>query len=301
MAVKRKTYSLSGGDIIDVEEFHDGNYGAPGKERKKKKKPTPEQMQAVNAANKQKRCRQRLLQYFHPGDCFATWTYEPRNRPPDIKWALRDFEKGIRNVRREFKKRGRELFWIRNIEQGTKGAWHIHLVVNEIGDTAGILSRAWTHGGTFTTEIKKSDKLYDEDFSKLSSYMTKDEHSRDKKKDGTIGNPRLREASYSTSRNMPLPEPKVEELKRWKPEPEARKGYYLLNVHEGINPVTGFKYRRYTMMRLWGKEEKRADNRCLHRDKPERTGKRNRKSDVHYARKTKKRKSAREHPGSGRV
>jgi hypothetical protein len=28
------------------------------------------------------------------------------------------------------------------------------------------------------------------------------------------------------------------------------KGYYILRIHEGINPVTGYKYRRYTMARL---------------------------------------------------
>lgn len=301
MAVKRKTYNLCGGDILDVEEFHDGNYGAPGKERKKKRKPTPEQMQAVNAANKQKRCRQRLLQYFDHGDCFATWTYEPRNRPPDMEHALKDFQKAIRYVRAEYKKRGRELFWIRNIERGTKGAWHIHLVVKEIGDTASILQRAWSHGGTYTEEIRKSEKVYDEDFTKLASYMTKDEHSRDRKKDGSPGAPRLKEANYGTSRNMPLPEPKVDMLLRWKSEPKPKKGYYLLNVHEGINPVTGFKYRRYTMMRLFGKEESNADGRRLHRNKSKRKGKRTRESNVHYAGKAKKRKGARERPGGSGV
>ena len=89
--------------------------------------------------------------------------------------ALKDFQKAMRSVRKEYKKRGKELFWIRNIERGTKGAWHIHLIVNEIGETASILQRAWTKGGTWSIEIRNS-KYYDEDFSKISSYMTKDEH-----------------------------------------------------------------------------------------------------------------------------
>jgi len=292
MAVKRKTYHLCGGDILDVEEFHDGNYGAPGKERKRKKKPTTEQMQAVNAANKQKRCRQRLIEYFKPGDCFATWTYEPHNRPPDMEHALKDFQRSIRYVRAEYKKRGRELFWIRNIEKGTKGAWHIHLVINEIGETASILQRAWAHGGTYTEEIRKSSKVYDEDFTKLSSYITKDEHSREKKQDGSPGKPRLKESNYGTSRNMPLPEPKVDIMVRWKQEPQAKKGYYILNVHEGINPVTGFKYRRYTMMRLFGEEGEHADGRNLHRHKPKRKRKRSRKGNVHHANKASKRAGA---------
>ena len=56
--------------------------------------------------------------------------------------ALKDFQKAIRKVREEYRKRNYELFWIRNIERGTKGAWHIHLIINEIGDTASILKKA---------------------------------------------------------------------------------------------------------------------------------------------------------------
>ena len=81
---------------------------------------------------------------------------------------MKDFQKAIGKVRAQYKKRGQELFWIRNIERGTKGGWHIHLVVNEIGDTASILQKAWKKGGTWFTEIRKS-KFYDEDFTKLAN------------------------------------------------------------------------------------------------------------------------------------
>lgn len=255
MAIKRNTYKLRHGDVIDVEEHHDGNYGAPGEQRIKKAKPTKEQMRQVNAMNKVKRARLRLLQYFRPGDCFATWTYEEKKRPPDMKTALKDFQKAMRCVRKEYKKRGCELFWIRNIERGTKGAWHIHLVINEIGDTASILERAWESGVTYCSAIRKSSKVYDEDFTKLASYITKDGNTRVSKKDGELAKPRLKEASYSTSRNMPLPEPKPDKLMRWKDEPKAKKGYYIIRCHEGINPL-GFKYRRYTMIRLGGDTDK---------------------------------------------
>ena len=108
--VKRKRYRFRQGDVIDVEEFHDGKYGGPGTGRAKRAKPTEEQMRAVNAQNKAKRCRQRMLEYFKEGDIFATWTYEVRNRPPDMQAALKDFQKAMRYVRREFKKRGYEVF-----------------------------------------------------------------------------------------------------------------------------------------------------------------------------------------------
>lgn len=191
-----------------------------------------------------------LLEYFNTGDCFATWTYEVSKRPQDMAEALKHFQKAIRAVRREYRKRGYKLFWIRNIERGTKGAWHIHLVVNEIGDTASILKKAWEHGMTACITVNQSDKMYDEDFTKLAQYMTKDEHTAYKKADGTPGKPRIRETSYSHSRNMPLPEPEVDKLVRWKKEPKPKKGYYIARIYEGINPKTGYKYRRYTQIRL---------------------------------------------------
>lgn len=250
MATRRKEYRFRNGKIIEIEENHDGNYGAPGQKRIKKKKPTEEQMRLVNINNKVKRCRHKLLEYFNADDCFGTWTYSQANRPPDMKAALKDFQKTIRIVRIEYKKRNRELFWIRNIERGTKGAWHIHFVVNEIGDTASIMQKAWKKGGIYAVEIRNEPKVYDEDFSKLAAYMTKDEHTKEIKKDGTPAKPRLKETSYNTSRNMPLKKPHVDKLVRWKNEVKPRKGYYIISIHEGINPVTGFKYRRYTMVRF---------------------------------------------------
>lgn len=38
--VKRKKIRLRHGDVLDVEEYHDGNYGGKGKTRQKKEKPT---------------------------------------------------------------------------------------------------------------------------------------------------------------------------------------------------------------------------------------------------------------------
>jgi hypothetical protein len=56
---------------------------------------------------------------------------------------------------------------------------------------------------------------------------------------------------------MPLPEPKVDRLIRWKKDVKPKKGYRILRIHEGNNPVTGYKYRRYTMVRMDRPKEKR--------------------------------------------
>ena len=144
-------------------------------------------------------------------------------------------------LRKIYRKKGRVLFWIRNIERGTKGAWHIHCIINDIGDTASLVERTWPYGGVYVTQIRKS-KCPEEDFQKLADYITKDEKTRAK--------PRLSEANYSHSRNMPLPEPKPEELKRWPKKVKPKKGYYIAELFEGKNPVTGYNYRHYTLIRL---------------------------------------------------
>ncbi len=246
----RKTSTYRQGDIIDVSEYPDGRYGAEGMTRKKKRKPTPEQMRLVNHWNKVRRCREYLLRYFCKGDTFVTFTYQMKERPPDMAGAMKDFKKAADYIRREYRKRGYELFWIRNIEKGTRGAWHIHMVVNDIPDTGNILKKAWEKGYIHQIAIKDDNKWNDEDFVKLAEYLTKDEYTREEKEDGTKGKPRIRESSYSHSRNMQLVPPKKDKLQRWKREVKPRKGYYITRIQEGTNPATGYKYRRYTMIRL---------------------------------------------------
>lgn len=260
--VNRKKIRLRNGDILDVEEYHDGNYGSPGKTRRKKEKPTKEQVRLINQRNKAKRCRWRLLQYFNEGDLFITWTYEVRNRPPNMEGALKDFQKAMAKVRKIYRLRGAPPYWIRNIERGTKGAWHIHLVIKQTqeGDAAAIVTKAWTKGGTYVAELRNS-KFNGDDMEQLANYLTKDEHTAEIKADGTPGKPRIAESSYNTSRNMPLPEPKEDKLIRWKPEVKPPKGYYIARIHEGINPVTGFLYRSYTLIRLKTQERKKPPNR----------------------------------------
>ena len=248
--IKRKRYTFLDGDVIDIEEYHDGRYGAPGTKRAKKKKASPEDVERVNRYNKVKKCRRYLLEYFTPGDLFVTWTYEPDKRPESMEKAKEDFAKAMRQVRREYKKRGYELYWIRNIEQGTKGAWHVHLIVKAHRDAIGIITEAWKHGGVYVERIMYSKKMYDADFMRLADYITKDQHTKEKKKDGSSAKPRLKDSSWSHSRNMQLRKPKIDKLIIFRKEPKVPKGYYIERLFEGINPKTGYRYRSYTLIKL---------------------------------------------------
>lgn len=244
---QKKTYML--GSTIEVEEYHSARYGAPGMPRRKRSKPTPEQMARQNRWNREKKVRRQMRFYFKPEDYFSTLTYRVDERPADMGDASRDLSDFIRIVRREYKKQGAELRWMANIEVGTRGAWHIHLVMNRIPDTDVIIARAWAHG------VSINKLLYQRgSFAELAAYMTKTPET----------DRRLRETRYTSSRNMPLPDPEIKLCRRPKTftnrDIKVPKGWYLdkASIREGVNPVTGYPYRSYAMHKLDG-----GKTRCL--------------------------------------
>ena len=237
MAYKRKRYQFK--NAIEVEEYHTGRYGAPGQIRTKKKRPTPEQIEKINQFNKEKTARRKLRANFDIHDYFTDLTYRREARPPNMDAAKEDFRKFIREVRRQYQKRGQELKWMRNIEVGTKNAWHIHLIINRIEDTDIILAEAWKHGKVYNELMYQKGEFRD-----LAAYITKTPKT----------DPRLKESSYSSSRNLPIPEPEEKTYLHWGTWKSVRipKGFYLdkESFVEGKNPVTGYGYRHYTLIRI---------------------------------------------------
>ena len=243
MAYKKKTYKLRAG--IEVEEYHSAKYGAPGQERRPKKKLTPEQMEKQNLANREKTVRRKLREHFQKDDYSSDLTYKKDARPPDMGAAKEQFKKFVRQVRKEYRKRGYEVKWLRNIEVGTKNGWHIHVIVNRIPDTDIILQAAWPYGKVINVLMYEKGGFAD-----LAAYITKT----------PVTDPRLRESDYSASRNLPVPAPKEKIYYRWKTWKEIKipTGYYLdkPSVKEGKNPFTGYKYRSYTLLPLPGGKKK---------------------------------------------
>lgn len=237
MSYTKVTTRTRRGNIID--EYHNAKYGAPGMRREKKKEPTPEQVEKQNQWHREKKVRVRLMEYFEENDYFSTWTYRKAARPPDMEMAKSHFSEAMKKIRKEYKKRGAELRWIRNIEVGTKGAWHIHVVINRIPDTDLILKEAWPHG-----KIMNQLTYEKGGFRELAAYMAKTPKT----------DPRVKEASFSASRNMPVPEPEKKIYHRWKTWKDIKvpAGFYLdkESVREGINPITGFPYRTYVILKL---------------------------------------------------
>lgn len=235
MSYKRKTYRFP--NAVEVEENHNGRYGAPGQKRKEKQSVTPEQMEKKNQRNREDRCRRKLRNNFRVSDYYVTLTYAKDARPSDMEAAKRDFDRMIRILRREYAASGMMLKWIRNIEVGSRGAWHIHMVLNRVPGTDIILGQAWTHGRVYFQMLHEKGE-----FRALATYLTKTPKT----------DPRLAASSYSSSRKLPIPEPEVKILKQrtWG-KVRIPDGWFLdkESFWEGNDPVTGWPCRRYTLLR----------------------------------------------------
>ena len=258
MGYRRDMYRLRGG--IDVVEYHTLKDRPKWMGRKERRKPTPEEMQKANIREKQRRCRRLILNNFTTGDHWITLTYEKDQRPASMDEAKKDFNRFMERLKRRCKKHGESPKWIRNIEQGSKGGWHVHLLLADIQgmDIRKTVQEIWQldmgKGRIYDTPT------YEEGgFTKLAAYLTKD--ARD------VNGQML--CSYSTSRNLERPVKETRRMRRdqllkngsWK-SPRIPKGFFLDkdSYEEWINPITGFPCRRYVLLKLPATKRGREPN-----------------------------------------
>ena len=230
-------------NTIDVEIYHTGRYGAPGMKREKKKNPSPDKVQAWNYIQACKKLKRIINANFGPGDYSCTLTYREAERLPeeDAKKEMANF---LRRMKREYKKRGYELKWIYTTEQKTKSIHH-HLIMNSIPETAHLLHKHWKRGFVRISILDDTG-----DYKGLADYIIKET-------DKTFRDPLSADRQrYSRSRNLIIPEPhkRIIRAKTFRKDPKPIKGYYIdqESLHRGENPVTGFRYLIYTMIRIGG-------------------------------------------------
>ncbi len=225
---------------IEVDRVCTGSYGAGGKKRQKRKKPTAEQIKKQNQYNRERNLRRLIKENFRENDYWALLTYIKGYRT-DIKSAKKDLSKFIRKLRAGYRKRGYELKWVVRTEVGKRGAAHHHLLVNRIPEGDILIKDCWRkiQGAGFPS----FKPAYEEGgFTGLAWYLTKPAE------DGGSSQ------NYSRSRNLKIPEPEIERaLKKEMTEyPKALPGYYIDedSVRMGINPITGYEYQHFIMYKL---------------------------------------------------
>ena len=253
MAFKRKKYRLT--NSIEILECCTARHGAPGQPRNRAGKPTPEAVRRNNQRNKERRCSRMVDKYFNPDDYVLTLTYRKEDRPADMAECIDHLQKFFRKLKREYGKRFYELFWIRNIEVGTRGAWHVHVVMNRIEGADFLIKDLWKeHGGVFF-QFYQDMKDQGKDIGK---YIAKSEISAPDK---------IVESSWSHSRNVKEVEPEVTVIsgQSMNDKPRTPRGYYLdKNSYRDYVSDEGYRFREYTFRKL---EPVRIDHRIRKRRK----------------------------------
>ena len=229
-------------NTIDVERYHSGRYGAPGMKREKRKA-SPEDREKWNYTAACKKLKRIINANFGEGDFSVTLTYKLEERLPDEE-AKKEITNFLKRIKREYKKRGYELKWIYTTEQRKKSIHH-HLILNSIPETARLLTKHWKKGFVRISPLDSTG-----DYKDLADYIIKET-------DKTFRDPDSADKQrYSRSRNLIIPEPhkKIITAKTFRKEPKPIKGYYIDkdSIFIGQNPVTGYSYMTYTMVRIGG-------------------------------------------------
>lgn len=238
--------TVEAGATIEVTKSYTKRVGAYIRDRKEK--PTPEEMEKVNRANAERTLRLKINANFGPDDPFVTLTYRKDERP-DPERAMVEIRKLIGGLRKGYKKMGTDLKWVCVTEYGNR-AIHHHLLVNHVAgaDVSKMVRALWKFGRPDFKYLDDTGQYKD-----LAAYLIK-ETAKSCGEDGGA-----RKQRYSCSRNLVMPVPKTEiirKAKAWLAEPKPKKGYYIDKdtIYNGVDPFTGMAYQRYTMVRLpgWG-------------------------------------------------
>lgn len=238
----RTTYDC--GWVMQVELRYPGNYGAPGRKRKSKKERTPEQIERQNETNRVRKLQRLIIANFQPGESWhLTLNYKPGERPDTPKQAKKLLNKFIANMRRAYKAAGKEFKWIAVTERGKKGQLlHHHLIIEEVEGVQKLIKKYWKYGNSHWSDIYEDGAM-----EQLASYMVKKE-AKYPDEDEPAG------TGYTHSRNLKIPKAKRQTMRRrtWPEQPKIPKGWELIkdSLIDGINPVTEYPYRHYSLRKI---------------------------------------------------
>lgn len=249
------------GPCIDVGYTYAGTYGAKGEKRNKKIKPTPEQIRRQNQRNRERYMKQLIYLNFKEGDYWICLKYQKGYRPnPNV--VVRDFGKFWDRLRYRYKKRGRPLKMVARLELGKFGGAHIHIIVNEIGDTGKLVSEAWKQT---QNNAGVNLQFLRDNYEELAAYIVKEPKRKALEQISMFPEEIQKQfVKYTCSRNLVRPKTERKEYSHWtmarilRDGPTPSEGYYIdkSTVRQGVNPFTGFSYLYYTERRI---DRKRGD------------------------------------------
>lgn len=149
----------------------------PKEKRIKRAKPTREAQEKINIRKQTEQLRWALNCNFQEGDMFVTFSYKKEERPDTYEDLVKQKDKLIKDLRKEYKKQERELKYIYVLETGNKGARHIHMVLESIEPK--VIKRCWNRG---RINIRLLDGTGQ--YGKLAAYLVKEKGRKKKEKYG---------------------------------------------------------------------------------------------------------------------
>ncbi len=215
----------------------------PKEKRIKRAKPTREAQEKINIRKQTEQLRWALNCNFQEGDMFVTFSYKKEERPDTYEDLVKQKDKLIKDLRKEYKKQERELKYIYVLETGNKGARHIHMVLESIEPK--VIKKCWNRG---RINIRLLDGTGQ--YGKLAAYLVKEKGRKKKEKYGG--------KTYSPSRNLKKPIIKKElvwERDFFRTDAKSQKGYYIDKRHDEENggvrkgyTATGYPYMEYILV-----------------------------------------------------
>ena len=237
---------------VIVKKYHTSRYGQKGVLYRHKWKPTPEEMLEAADRRREEKLALKIEQNFDTGDWHLVLTYRKEERP-DPDTAVSQVKKCLRVMRREYKKLGKELKYVW-VAEHLKTSIHHHIIINECGQTGKLVREHWPHGTPMFTPIWENGEV-----AGLAKYIRKESKRTSKDPDTPV------KKSYSCSRNLKEPEEKTRIIRasHWRDIPRPPKGYEIQkgSLREGINPMTGYPYQTYVMVKAAGPPERKKDGK----------------------------------------
>ena len=220
------------GVTIEIRKYYSSRYQKAGIKRGKRKKPTTEEQWLINYREAARKLTRKINHNFHPGDYHVVLDYAPGYKPGSWEEMKEDIQKFLRLIRREYKKAGITLKYIRVMEKGKKGARHHHLIMNEI--PVKIIRKCWEKGRVHINPLDDTGQ-----YRKLAEYFLK--YTDQAVKDGEL------KKRWDSSKNLKEPEikKKIVSKRYFKDSVKVKKGYYL-DKQSMQDYVDGFGNRSFS-------------------------------------------------------